>query len=205
MLNISKSPAVIFGCSAIVAASLGGFASSASAAEQFNNKNGQRGTFLIAQTIGPTNASQASGVNVGTITNPSIPQPIGPGGISPATTARIDGFVQSFQPLEANLSQARAEVTRLESIVTAAPDTSPVRFTVDKGVADLASCGCPDAEAIGSTPATNTPSPELVAARDAEAKAAAELAAAKAEARQFIESVKSERSATSRTVDTSLW
>jgi hypothetical protein len=203
MLNISKSPAVIFGCSALVAASLGGFASSASAAEQFNNKNGERGTFLIAQTNGPTNQSQGSGVNVGTITNPSIPQPLIPGGISPATAARIDALNQRIVTAQSNADQTTAEVAKLDVPTTAAVDTSPVRYAVDKGVADLASCGCPDANVVGSTP--TTPSPELVAAREAEAKAAAELAAAKAEARQFIESVKSDKSATSRTIDTSLW
>jgi hypothetical protein len=204
MLNISKSPAVIFGCSALVAVSMGAFASSASAAEQFNNKNGERGTLLIAQTITPTNQSQGSGINVGTITNPSIPQPIGPGGISPSTIARIDALNQRIVTAQSNAQQASDAVAKLDVPTTAAVDTSPVRYSVDKGVADLASCGCPDANAIGSTTPT-TPSPELVAARDAEAKAAAELAAAKEEARQFIESVKSERSATSRTVDTSLW
>ncbi|AFY94794.1 hypothetical protein [Chamaesiphon minutus] len=186
MLNISKFPAVIFGCSAIVTASLVGFAGSAAAQTNVGN------------------LSNGSGTNVTTTTGGSIPSTSTPGGISPATTARINTFSQNIPVLQNNVSQARAAVNQLTSVTAPPPDTSPVRFSVDKGVADLASCGCPDANAIGSTTPT-TPSPELVAAREAEAKAEAELAAAKAEARQFIESVKSEKSATSRTVDTSLW
>jgi hypothetical protein len=202
MLNISKSQTVIFGCSALVAASLASFAGSAHATEQFKNQNGQRGTFLIAQTTG--NGSNATGTNVTTTTGGSIPATSGPGP-SITTTARIAPIQQSLSVATQNSIKASEFAKSLDVPPPTTVDTSPVRYAVEKGVANVADCGCPDAEAIGSTPTTNTPSPELVAAREAEAKAAAELATAKAEARQFIESVKSEQNATSRTVDTSLW
>jgi hypothetical protein len=186
MLNISKHQTVLFACSALVAASLGGFVRP-----------------VTAQTV-PTNNSNATGTNVTTTTGGSIPQPSGPVGVSPDTISRIDSFNQRISVAQTAADQTSADVAKLDIPPTAAVDTSPVRYAVEKGVADLASCGCPDANAIGSTTPT-TPSPELVAAREAEAKAAAELAAAKAEARQFIESVKSGQNASSRTVDTSLW
>ena len=81
-----------------------------------------------------------------------------------------------------------AALSALAAAEAATPNTSsktsPVRYGREPG--DLAACGCPNAD----TTTAGTPSPELVAARATEAGAAAELAAAKAEARQFLESVK---------------
>jgi hypothetical protein len=97
---------------------------------------------------------------------------------------------------EFNLAKATATLSQLENVVTnTSSSTSPVRYGREPG--DIAACGCPNADTVGNN--STTPRPELVAAKAAEAAAAAELAAAKAEALQFIESVKNSGSGNSGT------
>ena len=81
-----------------------------------------------------------------------------------------------------------AALSALAAAEAATPNTSsktsPVRYGREPG--DIASCGCPNAD----TTTAGTTSQELVAAKAAEAEAAAELASVKAEARKFLDSVK---------------
>jgi hypothetical protein len=186
MLNISKCQKLIVGCSAIAAAAVVGAVQSPSA---------------IAQTTtGSTNnSSNASGTNVTTTTNPSVSG--GTPGPSPAISGRAGTVSANIGVLSTRSIAATANRAQIESTPNTVADTSPIRLG-RQGVADLASCGCPNADTVGTN--TTTERPELVAAKAAEAQAAAELAAAKAEARQFIESVKS-GSASSSTADSRLW
>ena len=89
-----------------------------------------------------------------------------------------------------------AALSALAAAEAATPNTSsktsPVRY--GREVADASTCGCLNADNNAGTPSS-----ELVAARAAEAEAAAELAAAKAEARKFLESVKGSESGGSST------
>jgi hypothetical protein len=218
MLNISKYHKVLVGCSAIATVASTGLVQSASAAE-FNGQSARidRSNVLIAQTtptnnsnasgsnVTTTNNSNASGGNVTTINNPSVGGSTSTsGGSSPAISGRATTISSRVGVAQANFNQAAANVAQSQAAQPVAPDLTPVRFSVDKGVADLASCGCPNADTVG-TASSPTPSPELVAAKAAEADAAAELAAAKAEARQFIESVQNGSISTSSTASSQLW
>jgi hypothetical protein len=190
MLNISKYRQVIIGCSTIVTVAGVGLLQSGNA---------------IAQT---NNGSQAGGGNVTTITSPSVVGGSGggsnPGGSpSGAISGRAGAISSRVSVAQTNYDTAVSNLSAAEAAQPVAADTTPVRYAVDKSVADLASCGCPNADTVSSSP--TTPRPELVAAKAAEADAAAELAAAQAEARQFIESVKSGSSTTSSAVASQLW
>ena len=84
-------------------------------------------------------------------------------------------------------AQALAALAAAEAAQNnASSRTSPVRY--GREVADASTCSCLNTD----TASAGSLSPEMVAAKAAEADAAAELAAAKAEARTFLESVKSE-------------
>ncbi len=192
MLNISKCRKLIINCSAIAATVTIGSVQIA-----------QAQTAVIGGAY-----SNASGGNVTTTTgggpgiapgNSSSPSP------SPAISGRAGTISSRIGVAQTSYDTAVANLSAAAAAQPVAADTTPVRYSVDKGVADLASCGCPNADTIGSAPTTTAPSPELLAARTAEADAAAELAAAQAEARQFIESVKSGATATSSTVVSQLW
>ena len=190
MLNISKYRQVIVGCSAIATIACVGLLHSGNA---------------TAEAL--TNNSNSSGSNVTTSPSGSIP-----GGSSTTSSSSSPAISSQASTISSRVSVAQASydttVSNLAAAEAAQPpaaDTTPVRFSVDKSVADLASCGCPNADTVGSAPTTTAPSPELLAAKTAEADAAAELAAAQAEARQFIESVKSGNTATSSTVVSQLW
>ena len=123
------------------------------------------------------------------------------GGFSPAVTSRASTISSRFGLAQSNYSRAAATLAQAETAQpTVAASPLPVRYGRE-AVGDMASCGCPNADTVGTTP---TARPELVAAKAAEADAATELAAAKAEAQQFIESVKSD-TARSSNVDNSLW
>jgi hypothetical protein len=99
-----------------------------------------------------------------------------------ATSKGIQGrflaAMSKYETAAANLAAAEAGQNNASS------GTSPVRYGREPG--DIAACGCPNADLTASA----TPTKELLAAKAAEAEAAAELASAKAEARQFLESVK---------------
>ena len=204
MLNISKYHSAIVCCSVVATASLAGFVQSAQAAEQVvcPSVRAERGTILIAQT---TNSSNTTGTNVsnttGTNTSTSFSGGSPGGGFSPAVTSRASTISSRFGLAQSNYSRAAATLAQAETAQpTVAASPLPVRYGRE-AVGDMASCGCPNADTVGTTP---TARPELVAAKAAEADAATELAAAKAEAQQFIESVKSD-TARSSNVDNSLW
>jgi hypothetical protein len=190
MLNISKYRQAIVGCSAIATVACVGLLHSGSA---------------MAQST--TNNSNSGGTNV--TSPPSISIPGGSTTTTSSSSSAISGRATTVSSrlsvAQTNYNTTLSNLSAAEAAQPPAADTTPVRFAVDKGVADLASCGCPNADTVGSAPTTTAPSPELIAAKTAEADAAAELAAAQAEARQFIESVKSGETATSSTVASQLW
>jgi hypothetical protein len=187
MLNISKYQTAIV-CSAIAAVSLIGFAQSANAqANQSNgsgsNNSGSNVTGVI--TSGPGTGGTASGTS----------------GYSPSTIARAGALNSNISLKQGAYNTAAQNLAAAEAATPQASDTTPVRFA--RQALDAASCGCVNAD-TNPTASTTTPRPELVAARAAEAQAAAELAAAKAEARQFLESVKGEATASNSTTSV-LW
>jgi hypothetical protein len=176
MLNMSKYHQAIVCCSAIATATLVGFGQSASAQVQVNNSN-------------------AGGTGVTNNPSPIVATPSTPGTsfVGPAST-----FSSNVAQAQNTFIQASATRASLESApAPVAANADPVRYA--REVADAASCGCPNADTVSTKPTGDRP--ELVAARAAEAQAAAELAAAKAEARKFIESVKSSNA----TVDRTIW
>jgi hypothetical protein len=108
--------------------------------------------------------------------------PSAPAGYSGTTI----GLAQQFQErLAAAQGAYETASQRLAQAGTAQPVASsgPQRYARVPG--DLADCGC-----LNPDTATAPTSSELAAAKVGEAEAAAELAKAKAEARQFLESVK---------------
>mgnify|MGYP000353076687 CR=1 FL=1 len=211
MLNISKYHSAIVCCSVVATASLVGFVQSAHAADQIvcPSVRAERGTILIAQTNSSnttgTNVSNTTGTNVSNTTGTGLSSSFSGGspggGFSPAVTSRASTISSRFGLAQSNYSRAAATLAQAETAQpTVAASPLPVRYGRE-AVGDIASCGCPNADTVGTTP---TARPELVAAKAAEADAATELAAAKAEAQQFIESVKSD-TARSSNVDNSLW
>ena len=211
MLNISKYHSAIVFCSVVATASLVGFVQSAHAAEQIvcPSVRAERGTILIAQTNSSnttgTNVSNTTGTNVSNTTGTGLSSSFSGGspggGFSPAVTSRASTISSRFGLAQSNYSRAAATLAQAETAQpTVAASPLPVRYGRE-AVGDIASCGCPNADTVGTTP---TARPELVAAKAAEADAATELAAAKAEAQQFIESVKSDTARISN-VDNSLW
>jgi hypothetical protein len=216
MLNISKYHRAILGCSAIATASFAGFLQSANAAEQIGDRSvrAELGSVLIAQTnqsqSGGSNVSNTTGSNVSNTTGTNASNTTGSnasgsngtrgGGFDAGTIARAGSIQTRFNNALANYDRAAAALAAVEANQPNASDTSPVRYA--REVADAASCGCPNADTVGST---SSPRPELVAARAAEAEAATELAAAKAEARQFLESVKGTPTAANSSGSTPIW
>ncbi len=180
MLKISKYARTIVGCSAIATLACTVLVPSAYAAE-------------------PTNNSNATGVNTTSGPTGGIGGSVSP---NPVVISRISTLVSNVDLAQADFDTAVANLAKAETAQPVAANDTTVRFTVDKSVGNLADCGCPNADTISSAP--RTPSPELVAAKAAEADAAAKLAAARAEARQFIESVKNGTISTS-TTNSQLW
>ena len=215
MLNISKYHSAIVCCSLVATASLAGLVQSAHAAEQiiYPNVRAEQGSILIAQT----NNSNATGTNVSNITGTNVSNTTGTnvsnspsgsfsprggssgGGFSSAVRSQASTISARFDLAQGNYSRAAAALAQAETQTTVA-QSGPVRYG-RQSVGDLASCGCPNADTVGTTP---TARPELLAARATEAEAATELAAAKAEAQKFIESVKNDI-ARNPNVDNSLW
>ena len=168
--------------------------------------NGPQGLGYYSYNVNGVNGSDGGAVgsapsspgNIGGIgpngTGPNGPNGTGPGsnGTGPrgsgfssrdiafagSALSRFNAAVSKYEIASAALAAAEAAQSNASS------KTSPVRYGREPG--DIAACGCPNAD----TTTAGTPSPQLVAAKQAEAEAAAELAAAKAEARQFLESVK---------------
>jgi hypothetical protein len=177
MLNISKCHKLIVGCSAIAATLTIGSVQIA-----------QAQTAPPTAPTGPNggNSSNASGSNVTTTNGGGVGIGGSSGSPSPGVISRATALSNSVSVAQTNYTQAATALAQAEAAQPTVADTSPIRY--GREVADLASCGCPNADTTASN--TTTPRPELVAARAAEAEAATQLANAKAEARQFIESVK---------------
>ena len=223
MLNISKYHSAIVCCSVVATASLAGLVQSAHAAEQiiYPNVRAEQGSILIAQTnnsnatgtnvsnITGTNVSNTTGTNVSNTTGTNVGNsPSGSfssrggssgGGFSSAVRSQASTISARIALAQGNYSRAAAALAQADTQTTVA-ESAPVRYG-RQSVGDLASCGCPNADTVGTTP---TARPELLAARATEAAAATELAAAKAEAQKFIESVKNDIARNSN-VDNSLW
>ncbi|WP_310429390.1 hypothetical protein [Chamaesiphon sp. VAR_48_metabat_135_sub] len=163
------------------------------------------------------NRSNASGINVGNAPG----QNIGSGGnrsnatganggnsrlgtssrgFSSGTIARAGNIGARINLAEGNYQRAAAALAQAEAAQPNASNTSPVRYALAKSAPE--DCGCLNADLVG----TKAPDrPELIAARAAEAEAAAELAAAKAEGREFLESVKNNSPAETTVVFSPLW
>ncbi len=113
---------------------------------------------------------------------------LGGGGYSSSQIARSISLGSRISIASGKYDIASAALAAAEANQTpASSKTSPVRY--GREVAD-ASCPCLNSD----TASTGDMSKQLIAAKEAEAAAAAELAAAKAEARQFLESVKGSES-----------
>ena len=215
MLNISKYHSAIVCCSVVATASLAGLVQSAHAAEQiiYPNVRAEQGSILIAQTNNSnttgtnvsnttgTNVSNTTGTNVGNSPSGSFSSGGGSsgGGFSSAVRSQASTISARVALAQGNYSRAAAALAQADTQTTV-PQSAPVRYG-RQSVGDLASCGCPNADTVGTTP---TARPELLAARATETEAATELAAAKAEAQKFIESVKNDIASNSN-VDNSLW
>jgi hypothetical protein len=192
MLNISKCHKLIVSCSAIAATLTIGSVQIAQ-----------------AQTAPPTapptapaggTYSNASGGNVTTTNGGGVGIGGSSGSPSPGVISRATALSNSVSVAQTNYTQAATALAQAEAAQPTVADTSPIRY--GREVADLASCGCPNADTVSNN--TTSPRPELVAARAAEAEAATQLANAKAEARQFIESVKGGNNA-GQAVVSQLW
>jgi hypothetical protein len=226
MLNISKYHKLIVGCSAIATASIGGFVQSASATEQFSTKNSQShlGSVLIAGNVsngGGGNVSNAGGGNVsngggGNVSNGGGVNDSNAGGKDPKPGDKPGDKDKDKKDQPTGSNTTGTSVTAGSSIgigsgkggskggsqpgfgnqsnmgKAIAGRLSSAEFNLAKATATLSQL-----ENVGNN--STTPRPELVAAKAAEAAAAAELAAAKAEALQFIESVKNSGSGNSGT------
>jgi hypothetical protein len=186
MLNISKCHKLIVGCSAIAATlTIGSVqiaqAQTAPPGGTFSNASGGNVT---------TTNGGGNGITTGTSSSPS-----------PSVVNRATALSNNVSVAQTNYTQAATALAQAESVQAPVSDTTPVRY--GREVADLASCGCPNADTVSNN-TTTSPRPELVAARAAEAEAATQLANAKAEARQFIESVKG-GDTTGQAVVSQLW
>jgi hypothetical protein len=121
-------------------------------------------------------------------------------GFSSGTIARAGNIGARINVAEGNYQRAAAALAQAEAAQPNASNTSPVRYAL--AGEDPKGCGCPNADLVG----TKAPDrPELLAAKAAEAEAAAELAAARAEARDFLESVKNNSPAATTVVFSPLW
>jgi hypothetical protein len=186
MLNISKCHKLIVSCSAIVATVTIG---SVQIAQAQTPPTVEGGKFSTGSS---TNLTTTNGGGVGIGGSSGSP--------SPAIISRATALSNSVSVAQTNYTQAATALAQAEAAQPTVADTSPVRY--GREVADLASCGCPNADTVSNN--TTSPRPELVAARAAEAEAATQLANAKAEARQFIESVKGGNTA-GQAVVSQLW
>ncbi len=203
MLNIFKYQKLIVSCSVIATASIGSFVQSASATEQFDLKNSQSnlGTMLIADgnasnggggnvsNGGGGNVSNAGGSNAGGSNPFSNPGGGGPSGGPSGGPNRPGTIASRIGAAQGKYDAALSALAAAEAGQTpASSKTSSVRY--GRQVADASTCGCPNTDTASGADMSK----ELIAAKAAEAEAAAELAAAKAEARQFLESVKTSES-----------
>jgi hypothetical protein len=152
-----------------------------------------------SNATGP-NTTNPTGIPIGSGGNRSNGTGISSRGFSSGTIARAGSLDAKIALAQGKYDSRATTRASLEADQPNASNTSPVRY--GREVGDLASCGCPNADVVGGN---TTSRPELVAAKAAEAEAAAELAAAKAEAREFLESIKSSETAAVTTVNSPLW
>ncbi len=219
MLKNSKYHKVIVGCSAIATASFASYVPSVTAAPQImgsavtvdTNLPAVRQPLLISQSNNSkgtgTNVSNTTGTNVSNTTGTNVSNTSGTkttsgnypggGGYDAGTSARAGAVLGRYNTAMSNYERAAANLAAAEAAQKNASN-STVRYGREAG--DLASCGCPNSDTVGSSSDT----PELIAARKAEQEAAAELAKAKAEAKEFLESVQKNPSATN-TASSAIW
>lgn len=199
MLNISKCQKLIVSCSAIVTTLTIGSVQIA----QAQNAPPSTPPATPVTAPPPVNGgiySNATGGNVttttggGTIVGGTSTAP------NPAIVSRATALSNSVSVAQTNYTQAATALAQAEAAQPTVSDTTPIRY--GREVADLASCGCPNADTTATN--TTTTRPELAAARAAEAEAATQLANAKAEARQFLDSVNGGNSA-GQAVVSQLW
>jgi hypothetical protein len=163
-------------------------ASSASAAAAGNGGNGGTGGTGDGGTV-------ATGETGGT--GPKSNARFGPNRLAniraaQGLQARLDAAQLAYDSASARVAQLLAN----SSTPTATPDNSklsPVRFALKPmNSTEAGQCGCNNPDVAAVTPADNSAevARELAAAKEAQAKAAQELAEAQAQARQFLESAK---------------
>jgi hypothetical protein len=203
MLNISKCHKLIVSCSAIAATLTIGSVQIAQAQTAPPTAPTAPPTAPTSPPTAPPGGtySNASGGNVTTTNGGGVGIGGSSGSPSPGVISRATALSNSVSVAQTNYTQAATALAQAEAAQPTVADTSPIRY--GRQVADLASCGCPNADTTASNN-TTSPRPELVAARAAEAEAATQLANAKAEARQFIESVKGGNTA-GQAVVSQLW
>jgi hypothetical protein len=150
---------------------------------------------------GGTGNTGNTGNTAGTGGNNNAPRGIaGTGNNNNNVNGAGTGVASRFNTALSNYEQAAAVLAQEQATQTNTSSAAPVRYSRQAG--DLADCGCLNNDTVG----TKVGRPELAAAKAAEAEAAAELAKAKADARQFLESVKSEAPTASATkVSSPLW
>jgi hypothetical protein len=190
MLNISKCHKLIVSCSAIVATVTIGSVQIAQAQTEAPSIP-PTPVAPVTTTVAPPTVnggiySTGSSTNLTTTNGGGVGIGGSSGSPSPAIISRATALSNSVSVAQTNYTQAATALAQAEAAQPTVADTSPIRY--GREVADLASCGCPNADTVSNN--ATSPRPELVAARAAEAEAATQLANAKAEARQFIESVK---------------
>ncbi len=202
MLNISKyQKAVVVSCTAIATASFTGWMPSVNATEGVETKlPAVQKTLLIADNVNSNGSgSNTSGSNTtgSNTTGSSNGRRGGSNGYSSDTSVRAGNVLGRYNLALSNYERAAAALAQAEAAQKNVSN-SPVRYGRENQ--DLASCGCPNSDTVGSS---GTDSPELIAARQAEAEAAAELAKAKAEAQAFLDTVKNDPGTS--TASTVIW
>lgn len=168
------------------------------------NSSNTSGTNVSNPTGGTTGINTGGTGNTGNTAgtgNNNAPRGIaGTGNNNNNVNGAGTGVASRFNTALSNYEQAAAVLAQEQAAQTNTASAAPVRYS--RQASDLADCGCLNNDTVG----TKVGRPELASAKAAEAEAAAELAKAKAEARQFLESVKSEAPTASATkVSSPLW
>jgi hypothetical protein len=200
MLNISKYHRAIVGCSAIATASL--FCGLVQPASAGDNPGSNHSGSNVTSFPGNNPSSNPGGSNAtgSNSTGNNAAKTNSVGGYSSDTISRAGNVLSRYNSALSKYERAAAALAQAETGQPTASNNSPVRYGREPG--DLAACGCLNQDTVGKNPNDR---PELVAAKAAEAEAAAELAAAKAEARQVIESAKSSNTSAGTTVYNPIW
>jgi hypothetical protein len=160
--------------------------------------NGPKGLGYYSYNVNVVNGSDSGAIGSapglpGSTGRPALIGPngraFGGGGYSSSQIAQSQALGSRISIASGKYDIALAALAAAEAAQpSASSKTSPVRY--GREVADASTCGCLNTD----TASAGDMSKQLIAAKEAEAAAAAELAAAKAEARQFLESVKGSES-----------